>query len=417
LTARNRPERTNVSPNTARRLALHVQLLDGRTRLPHDKEGVARTIEQLGYVQIDTIAVIQRAHHHTLWSRCSGYHPDTLHELQAVDRRVFEYWGHAASYLPMSDYRFYLPRMHGFEEPHRKWEKQRIEKYGHLMPAVLERIRKEGPLSSKDFIPPEKKKGTGWWDWRPTKVALELLFWRGELMITERRNFHRIYDLAERVLPPRVDLTVPTDKELGCFLVRRALGAYGIAREQEIREHIHGHDKSVYRQALNDLTESSDLVTVTIGKDMDTDFYALPEALEIAATLKKTSPRLHLLSPFDNLIIQRDRTQRLFGFDYRLECYTPAPKRQYGYFCLPILWGERLVGRLDPKAERKRRTLVIRLLQLEEGFKVTDRFCKALVGKLAELAQFNECDRVELKRCSPAGIKKTIKAQLKKAVS
>jgi len=338
-----------------------------------------------------------------------------LHELQTVDRRVFEYWGHAASYLPMSDYRYYLPRMRGFEEPHHKWEKQRLEKYAQLMPGVLERIRKEGPLSSKDFIPPQKKKGGGWWEWRPTKVALELLFWRGALMITERRNFHRIYDLTERVLPSGIDTTLPTKEELGRFLVRRALAAYGIAREREIREHIHGHDKAIITQALHDLLDSGEVATVTVGLDKDAVYYALSTSLEKAAGLKKRTPRVHLLSPFDNLIIQRERLQSLFGYDYVLECYTPAARRQYGYFTLPILWGERFVGRLDPKAERKQRTLVVRSSQFESDIKESDRFYQALAHKLGDLARFNGCDEISVGGCSPATVKRTLQAALKKA--
>jgi uncharacterized protein YcaQ len=146
-----------------------------------------------------------------------------LDELLAVDRTIFEYWGHAASYLPMQDYRFYLPRMQSYFNPTGKWERDIYQKVGHMLQHVLERVRAEGPLTSKSFEPPPGEKREGWWDWKPAKVALELLFWRGELMIAERRNFQRVYDLTERVLPDWVDRTVPDDEQLGQFLVRRAL--------------------------------------------------------------------------------------------------------------------------------------------------------------------------------------------------
>lgn len=336
-----------------------------------------------------------------------------LHELQAKDRRIFEYWGHAASYLPMSDYRYYIPRMRGFDEPHSKWEKARLEKYGHLMKPVLERIQKEGPLMSNDFIPPkDRKKGT-WWDWRPTKVALELLFWRGDLMITERRNFHRVYDLTERVLPEGIDTTVPDNDELGRFLVPRALSSYGLARENEIREHIHGTDKNIIANALNDLIETGEVVPVQLDKNKNADYYALPEILKQASKLKKKKPKIYILSPFDNLIIQRDRTNTLFNFDYALECYTPPSKRKFGYFVLPILWDEQFVGRLDPKADRKKRTFIVQKLALEENFKPDDMFFSALSGGLRDLARFNNCEKIELKKTIPSKIKKIVESELK----
>jgi uncharacterized protein YcaQ len=402
-----------ISIKHARRMAINAQLLDGRTKLSKGKEGVAQTIENLGYIQIDTISVIQRAHHHTLWTRCPDYDPEMLHELQAEDRRIFEYWGHAASYLPITDYRFYLPRMRGFLEPHQKWEKRRLEKYSHMMKPVLERIRAEGPLGSKDFTPPKDAKRGTWWDWRPAKVALELLFWRGELMITERRKFARIYDLTERVLPNGVDMRMPDEEELGRFLVRRALKAYGIANESEIREHIHGTDKAIISQGLRDLIDSGEVVNLSIDKIKKNEYYALSDKIETASRLRKSSPRLFLLSPFDNLIIQRERIKRLFGFDYALECYVPAPKRKFGYFVLPILWGENFIGRLDPKADRKNKTLIIHRLILEPGITEFEEILPPLAEKLWDFARFNGCERIELKKTVPGAVKKPLAKLLK----
>ena len=193
-----------LSLEQARRLTLRAQLLDGRGRPPRGKEGVARTIEHLGYVQIDTISVVQRAHHHTLWNRRADYDPTMLHALQATDRRVFEYWGHAASYLPLSDYRFYLPKMQSFQTPSSRWERDRLEKHGHLMKPVLERIREEGPLSSKDFkAPPDTKRGT-WWDWNirvVVPVVLSALFvW--SLYDTVTREGGYLYDKSGQLLVP-----------------------------------------------------------------------------------------------------------------------------------------------------------------------------------------------------------------------
>ncbi|MFH1701376.1 MAG: crosslink repair DNA glycosylase YcaQ family protein [Candidatus Zixiibacteriota bacterium] len=400
-----------ISIPQARRLAINAQLLDGKSKVPAGKEGIARTIETIGYVQIDTISVVERAHRHTLWSRHQDFNGRVLHELQANDRRIFEYWGHAMSYLPMSDYRYYLPRMKKFCDPYSKWEKTRYEKYGHLMKPVLERIRKEGPLGSKDFAQISDKKSGTWWDWRPAKVALEMLFWCGELMITARHNFHRVYDLTERVLPDSIDKTFPDNEEVGRFFIRRALKSYGVAKEREIREHIRAADNEAIENSLNAMIESKEIIKVLVGKN-NGDYYTLPESLEKLNNLKRTPKKIHILSPFDNLIIQRERTKKLFDFDYTIECYVPAAKRKYGYFVLPILWGDKFVGRMDAKAERKKKVLVIRRLHFEDGSKKHDSLLPALGKKLHEFARFNRCERIEAEGVIPSKMETAIKNSL-----
>ena len=402
-----------LTNKAARRFALKRALLDGRTKFPKGKEGIARTIETLGYIQIDTISVIQRAHHHTLWTRRPDYTQVMLDELQSTDRRIFEYWGHAASYLPMTDYRFYLARMHRYTDPNGKWEKDRIEKFGHMMPVVLERIRNEGPLKSKDFNNPgEGERGT-WWDWRPAKVALELLYWRGELMVSGRKNFHKVYDLTERVLPDSVDTTEPDDNELGLFLVRRALNAYGIATEIDIRQHIHGFPISIHAKAIETLLESGEIELVAIKGDKNPEYYIAARDIEEATSLRSKKPTLHLLSPFDNALIHRDRTSRLFEFDYTIECYVPGPKRKFGYFVVPILWGEQFAGRIDPKADRKKKELILQKVHIEDSFTPDDAFWSALSDKLWEFCRFNECETISVKSVQPGKYKAEIKRIIK----
>ncbi len=397
-----------ISKTQARRIALKTQLLDGRNRLPKGKEGIARAIEQLGYIQIDTISVIERAHHHTLWTRRPDYHPRHLDQLLSRDRRVFEYWGHAASYLPMSDYRFYLPKMKSFHNPKQAWYKNWKNKYGHLVGETIERIRNEGPLASKDFALPEHAGRGTWWDWKPYKVALELLFWRGDLMIAERRNFSRIYDLTERVLPDGTDTRSPDDDELGRFFVRRALNCFGLALEKEIHDYIHAADKKVLSAALREMVASGEVTRVQIDGESGQKNYALTDRIESLTKLRQALPRMFLLSPFDNHVIQRRRLGRLFDFDYSLECYTPAAKRRHGYFVLPILWGENIIGRLDPKADRQSATLIVRHVGLEDGADPTDGFIPALAEKLWDLARFNNCEKVSIEKTTPAGVKKEL---------
>lgn len=404
---------THISSELTRRMALHAQLLDGHADIPLGKEGIARIIERLGYVQIDTIAVIQRAHHHTLWSRAADYDAPLLHDLQAQDRRVFEYWGHAMSYLPMKDYRYYRPRMQHFVHSKSPGMQRRLQICGHLLQPILDRIRQEGPVASKDFDALPHEKGGTWWDWKPAKIALELLLWRGEVMVTERRSFQKIYDLTERVLPEEIDTRIPSEVELEEFCVRRALGAYGIAREKDIYTFLQMN--STYTNNANmlkQLADAGEIIPVTIEHHNGAEYYTFPETLEKSANFSQHPPGLFFLSPFDNLIIRRERLKHLFGFEYALECYLPAKKRTYGYFVVPILWGDRFVGRFDPKADRKTKTLILRNLLLESDTEEFDALLPLLAQKFREFARFNQCEQVVVEQTTPKTLKKNLKALL-----
>jgi len=404
----------SISIEQARRIAVHAQLLDGRTPPVVGKEAIADTIEHLGYVQIDTIAVIERAHHHTLWARCPDYDAVALHDLQAVDKRVFEYWAHAMAYLPIDDYRFYIPRMERLRERGPTWLERWRAEHGHLCDDVLARIRTEGPLTSKDFEPPPGTNRGTWWDWKPAKRALEILFWQGYLMIGERRNFQKVYDLTERVLPSNVDTARPTEEEIGRFHVRRALGGLGIAREREIRDAFHIADRPLVARTLEVMIDEGELIALRIDGLPDID-YATPATLEPEASPMPDA--VHILSPFDNLVIQRDRIARLFDFEYTIECYVPAPKRAYGYFVLPILWKDRLIGRLDPKAVRKERRFDVKSLWFEPNFEEIEEALPSFADAVARLARFNGCDTVELGKITPTGHKRRLKTLVRQALA
>ncbi len=386
----------------AKRMALRSLLLDGRTKVRAGKGGVAEVVGRLGYVQIDTISVIERAHHHVLWTRMPGFRPEHLRQALAKERTVFEYWGHAASYLPMKDYRFYLPMMKSFYDPKNSWFRGWGDKYGGLLEPVRKRIREEGPLAARDFEHRGGRKGP-WWDWKPAKAALELLFWRGELMIRERRGFERIYDLTERVLPPWTDTRMPTDDELGRFVVRRALGALGVANEREIRDYIRIGGRLVVARALDEMQAAGEIVRLVV-EGWKGPAYAFPAALEEGSRLRAGTPRVRLLSPFDNLAIFRLRLKERFGFDYAFECYVPKHKRSHGYFVLPILFGENLVGRLDPKADRADRKLIVRNLVIEPQFASTEGLVPELSRALQDFAHFNGCDEFVLENVRPGSL-------------
>jgi hypothetical protein len=394
-----------ITPTRARRIALRAQGLDGSWDPPAGADGAAATVERLGYVQIDTIAVIERAHEHTLWVRQPSYRPQMLHQLLAVDRRVFEYWTHAASYVPMRDYRFYLARMQAHSEAGttRAW----IEANAKIVEQVRSRVRAEGPLGAADFHSTERR--GPWWDWKPAKQALESLFNSGEMMITGRRNFQRLYDLAERVLPAAVNSSVPTPDEAARWAVRRTLGNLGVADFSQRRYWPGAGDRVA--AAVEDLVSAGEIVPIRVrGLEMD-GLHAFADAL---GTTQRTgrNRRLHLLSPFDNLVIRRNWLSQLFDFDYTLECYVPARKRRHGYFCLPILWGDRFVGRLDPKAERKKRVFAVRRLSFEPEVDSWDTLLPALAQKIVDLARFNGCDRVRLYSVRPALIRTPLRRAL-----
>lgn len=398
-----------ISQSTARRLALQCQGLDGQWKLPKGKEGVAQVIERLGYVQIDTIAVVQRAHHHTLWCRRPDYAPQMLHELQARDRGVFEYWAPAASYIPMCDYRYYLQRMRAFAE--RSRTRQWLEDNTQVIQEVRGRIRKEGPLGSADFkAPPEFRRGT-WWSWKPAKRALETLFSMGELMVTERRNFQRIYDLRERVLPPGTDTTEPDVDEMGRFMTRWILGTHGVASVNDTRWRGQWWRK-VIPEAMQELSDSGEATPVDVEGAEGETYYALTEVLEEVSKECQSRTSLHVLSPFDNLVISRRRLKQLFDFDYRLECYTPAAKRKYGYFSLPILWGEQFVGRMDSKADRKSATFIVRQLTFEPDVANVDDLLPVLAERLRAFVAFNGCEEIIVERTEPPRVRAALEREL-----
>jgi uncharacterized protein YcaQ len=316
--------------------------------------------------------------------------------------------------------------MRNFNNPKSKWAKIGLEKCGHLMKPVLERIRKEGPLSSKDFKPPPGRKSGNWWDWKPAKIALEMLFWKGDLMITERRNFQKVYDLTERVLPEDVDTSLPNNDELGNFLVKRALSANGILQDKEIfnflqpsasrDSDIQVANSNIIINSLKNLINTGQVIPLKIAGGNEENYYALSETFNKSTKPGRKESRVSILCPFDNLLIQRQRIENLFGFNYSLECYVPASKRKFGYFTLPILWGESFVGRLDPKADRKKKALIIHKLAFETTVKDFDVFLPTFAKMLADLARFNRCDKIQLMKVTPSKIKTNLKRLLSDAI-
>lgn len=361
----------------AQQLILTSQHLTGPTLEP------LQIIEHLGYVQIDTISVVERAHHHTLWVRNSKYKPSDLDDL-VRSRKVFEYWSHAASYLPIRDYRHTLPMKFDFRKRKNSW----FPRDTKLMTSILNRIRSEGPLCSKDFKSPKKLK-SGWWDWKPAKQALERLFLEGHLEITRREGFQKVYDLPERVIPSSIDMSLPNENEHIRFIIDRTLRHHGLATSHEIAYLRKGGFRAQVERELKKMVSSQEIVELKVN-DIQGSYYAHPHSLEKAP---KATTKILILSPFDNLVIQRKKLLTFFDFDYQIECYVPEKKRKYGYFCLPVFKGNQPLARIDCKANRKERILDIHTIHFEKGIKRSSEKAR-IDSKLKEFAKFNGCDTV-----------------------
>ena len=348
----------------ARRIALAAQGFGTQRPERPGPAHLRRTIERLNLHQIDSVNVLARAHYLPAFSRLGAYDRADLDRLAwgpKRQRRLFEYWAHEASLLPFGIHPLLRWRMAQADRGDAGWGRMRLyatERRGEAM-ALLDRIRAEGPLAASDF---ESHKGqSGWWEWSDTKRALEWLFWAGHITTAARRgNFERVYDLSERVIPTDVlARTTPTDAEAHRALIERAAAALGIATDAELRDYFRQSPDQA-RPAIPALAEDGVLIPV-----------AVPGWRQAWVHRDARRPRRidarALLAPFDPLIWERGRTERLFGFRYRIEIYVPAEKRQHGYYVLPFLLGDRLVARVDLKADRQAKRLIVRSVHLEPG--------------------------------------------------
>ncbi len=372
-----------ITLQQAKRLFLKQQGLSDFEPFGRGINATKKVIQHLGYVQIDTISVVERAHHHTLYVRVPNYNREHLDRLQQNGRHIFEYWSHAAAFLPMEDY------------PHANYRMQIVanRKKGHWFPRnhkvlkyVKDKIKAEGPLMSKDFKLPNQKKSTPWWGWKPTKMALEQLFHEGELMISHRKGFQKVYNLSERILPSHISTTPSTQPEYCTYLIRQGIRSAGFVKEEEAR-YLRSKFQKPTQQAIQQLLDSNEIIPFTI-KGLEDTYYTTSQLLE-QLPKRIGKKRVHLLCPFDNAIIQRKRVISLFNFDYKLECYVPAPKRKFGYFSLAVLFGDAFAGHLDLKLDRKTKQLHIKQFTLDPNFKLTDRFLTAFLETLNRYADYN----------------------------
>ena len=372
-----------LTKKEARNIILAAQGFDKSKPYGAGASSVSQAVQHLGYIQIDTISVVERAHHHVLWSRIPDYTPEWLHQAQIKSRSVFEYWSHAAAYLPMQDFRYSIPVMEAFRSKKDRWPKS----HQNEMNLIMDRIRSDGPVMSRHFE--SDHKGGTWWDWKPEKWALQRLYQEGLLMVSHRDGFQRVYDLPENIIPSNVDTSTPGWREYYSYLILNTLHAQGIASRNELF-HLRHIDHHKFDLVTDELLEERKIVPVKIEhlRTMFTMPYYLDPSIKIAN-------RISILSPFDNMIIWRKRIKNIFDFDYTLECYLPAHKRMYGYFCLPVLRKDKFIGRIDGKANRKTKTLEIKKTFWEDQDSAVESNPK-WEEALDRFAQFNQCDWISL---------------------
>lgn len=388
-----------------RRLALDAQGLLQDQPYGRGLAGARKAINHIGYVQIDTISVVERAHHHVFHSRVPKFKPAMTNQM-LLDGDIFEYWSHAAAFLPIADYRFSLPYKHAIKSGQTHWNKTPDKK---LMGELLARVRSAGPIRSRD-VETNTTKRAGWWDWKPAKKALEQLYMEGDLMVSDRKGFQKTYDLTERVLPSHVNSQMPSMEELATHIVEQQLRCHGFASLKGLtylRRHIE------LRKAVKDLINERSAQRTLEQVQVSSGEVFILETGVLERPLPRLKNRILILSPFDNSVIQRERLKALFQYDYQLECYVPAAKRKYGYFCLPLLFRDEFIGRMDCKAHRKINHLEIKSLYFEQHNFDEELVITAFVDAITQFCHFQNCDSVSLTKAHPKQLNQRLQSALK----
>ena len=367
------------------------------------KADIMKYIRQIGYLQIDTMQAVARAPYHILWSHIGQYDVHWLDELLA-EQKIFEFWGHALSFLPIETF----PVMRGLnlagERPSRIWEPEVMQFFPTVYEDVIAAIKENGPMCSADFPKREIPDGfrNSWGGNKPEKLAMQRLWWRMELMTAYRKKFRRYYDLRENVLPDWDDANALDRDEAHFSLVEQSVKTLGVASPQWVRRFIYIGD-SYNAKAYAEDAGKGIWIPVQV-EDWDTPMYMHPETMPILEQAQKSElePTLTtLLNPFDPLLNDRDRLEETWDFRYRIECYVPKAKREYGYFVLPILHKGQFVGRMDTKAWRKKKEYEIKALYLEPGVEWTGDVIEAVRKSVWDFARWQDLQTVKVTAVTP----------------
>lgn len=398
-----------LSRDAARIAMVAAQGLDRRPRRKARPDDLLETIRRMGALQIDSIHVVARSPYLVLWSRLGAYAPEWL-DKHLANGRIFEYWAHEACFLPIEDYALHRHRMEAPEQLGWKYRAEWVAENAALMEAVLEDIRTRGPLRAADFETPARR--GPWWGWKPAKRALEMLFSEGRLMIARRERFQRVYDLRERVHPNWNHATPPGRDAALRALAAKAVRALGVARTGWVADYFRTPKKPTVA-AVHALAKAGTLRPVEVDAWGEAWIHEDNVALAERAASGELKPSLTtLLSPFDPLVWDRARALQVFDFDYRIECYTPAPKRKYGYFVLPILRRGKLVGRLDAKAHRRRGDLEVLSLHLEAATRPSSSLANDIARVLRDFAAWQELYEVRIRKVVPGSFRRELLSAL-----
>ena len=425
---------TRIPARAVTALFLERQHLDRPRGRRLTAANLTRFAEDTGGIQLDTINVVERAHHLTLWSRFDVYDRDTLDRLAYRRRLLFEYWAHAACLVPIAHvpmWRHVMDSLHWSARgaAWRRWLKGNRP----LLRAVESAIRERGPLSSSDFENRAPGRRGGWWDRKPASHALDYLWMSGRTAVHSRVNFQKRYDLTERVLPDGLALAPASGAAFWRWHLRRSLHAMGAATATDLRMYLAFPAGGATRRAtLLDAVRDGEVVEVAVeGAGTQMAWFALAEdlpALARAGRRRTLARGTTLLSPFDSLLWHRDRVRRLFGYDYTIEVYVPAAKRRHGYYSLPIFHDGHIIGRLDPKTHREERRLELKSVHFEPWFASgrsapgplpgrLDRGAAlaGLAGALGSLARFVGADSISLGRVFPSTLGPALRRGLRAA--
>jgi len=393
---------------------LAAQGLDRLPDRPAAKPDVLEAVRRMGVLQIDTIHVVARSPYLVLWSRLGDYHCEWLDELHA-EGALFEYWAHAMCFLPIEDYPLYRRRLLD-AIANDTWPVKWAVKWSKENPVVIEKVRshlrENGAVRSVEFENKNRPPG-GWWNWKEEKDALEALLLTGEVMIARRQNFQRVYDLRQRVLPGWDDAATPSTEEVRRTLTLRGVNALGVTFPGWVTDYYRQPKKGI-SQWLRALATEGLLLPVEV-EGFEGSAYIHPDRLDLleeVASGRREPTLTTLLSPFDPLVWDRQRARELFDFDYLIECYTPAPKRRYGYFTLPILHRGRLIGRLDPKAHRAQGIFEVKALHLEPGVRVSEGLVVDLSALLRRLAAWHGTPDLVIRQSDPPELAALLEAAI-----
>ncbi len=395
-----------ISKTIAKNIMLTTLGLAHPPKKSATKSDVLKSIKEMGQLQIDTIHVVARSPYLVLWSRLGNYEPKWLDAL-LEEKKIFEYWAHAACFLPIEDYSLYRRLM----LDHKKgWASDYIwmDKNKKTINHVLDYVKKNGETKSGDFKRSDGQKG-GWWNWKAEKVALEVLFNKGDLMIARREKFQRVYASLKKILPNWDDSKTQSYEESQIVLAEKALKALGVATAPWIADYFYIPKKEI-PQLIVKLLQTKEIHEIEVDGWPGTH-YIHKNNIHLIKSVKK-STHTTLLSPFDPLLNNRKRLKTVFNFDYAIECYTPAPKRKYGYYTLPILWKGNLIGRLDPKAHRKDGVFEIKNIVLEDGAKITDELIGDVSRAIQDCATWHQTPIVKVTRSTPNKLKAALQKNL-----